>query len=60
MRVLGILTTFQEDRGLRLVEVKPKVYELRNTDNETILVSIGELDRKFIIKEANEYLRSAR
>jgi hypothetical protein len=57
MRVLNILTSFQEDRGLRLIEVKPKVYELRNKENETILISVGELDRKFMIKEADEYLR---
>ena len=58
MRILGILTSFQEEVGMRLVEVHPKVYELRNPDGNAILINVGEIDRKHIVKEANEFLRS--
>ena len=58
MRILGILTHFQEEIGIRLVEVRPKIYELRDPNNNIILINVGELDKKHIIKEADKYLRS--
>jgi hypothetical protein len=56
MRVLGILTLSQEDQGMRLVEVMPKIYELR--DFETLVIAYaGFVDKKQSIKDADEYLR---
>jgi hypothetical protein len=56
MRVLCILTLSQEDQGMRLVEVYPKIFELR--DFETFIVAYaGFVDKKQAIKDAEEYLR---
>jgi hypothetical protein len=56
MRKLGILSPSQEEQGIRLIEIAPKVYELR--DSETLVVAYaGFVDRKQIIKDADEYLR---
>jgi hypothetical protein len=56
MRKLGILTPSQEEQGMRLVEVYPKFYELR--DYETLIIAYaGSPDRKMVIQDANEYLR---
>jgi len=56
LRIMGILTLSQEDQGMRLVEVYPKVFELR--DFETLIVAYaGSPDRKMVIKDADEYLR---
>jgi len=56
MRVLGILTERQEELGLRVVQTKPYVWELRDKD-EVINIYVNETPPKMIQDDAWKYLK---
>jgi hypothetical protein len=56
MRVLGILTERQEELGLRVVQVKPHIWELRDKD-EIINIYVNEAPPKLVQEDGWEYLK---
>ena len=56
MRVLGILTDRQEELGLRVVQVKPNVWELRDKD-EVINIYVNEAPPKLVQEDGWSYLK---
>jgi hypothetical protein len=60
MRILNVLTPYQEHLGYFVVQTMQKIYELHDPNNDIISIYVGQLYKKQITQDLDKYIKEGK